>query len=165
MEPHGLTACNSLLSGCTTRSPKNLQLIQNAAARLLTGTRRRDHISPVPASWHWIPVKTCIGELCSCRSRLLKGFDDTLSPSLSLPCSFHTSPTLQPASWLSSHVFIPRDCTAYYHIVFYCALYKWHLSHIHPSHGDWSLLSGSSWGFFFFFFVEGFQRFSLPSSV
>lgn len=33
-----------------------LQLVQNAAARLLTGTRRRDHISPVLASLHWLPV-------------------------------------------------------------------------------------------------------------
>ena len=34
-----------------------LQSIQNAAARLLTGTRRRDHISPVLSRLHWLPVK------------------------------------------------------------------------------------------------------------
>jgi len=34
-----------------------LQLIQNAAARVLTGTRKRDHISPVLASLYWLPVK------------------------------------------------------------------------------------------------------------
>ena len=33
------------------------QSIQNAAARLLTGTRRRDHISPVLSRLHWLPVK------------------------------------------------------------------------------------------------------------
>ncbi len=34
-----------------------LQLVQNAAARLLTGTRKREHISPVLISLHWLPVK------------------------------------------------------------------------------------------------------------
>ena len=36
---------------------RRLQSIQNAAARLLTGTRRRDHISPVLSRLHWLPVK------------------------------------------------------------------------------------------------------------
>ncbi len=55
-----LDCCNSLLSGCTKKSLKTLQLIQNAAARVLTGTRKRDHISPVLASLHWLPVKSRI---------------------------------------------------------------------------------------------------------
>src|SRR4029434_10878882 len=33
-----------------------LQLIQNSAARLLTRTKRREHISPVVAALHWLPV-------------------------------------------------------------------------------------------------------------
>ena len=36
---------------------KRLQSVQNAAARLLSGARRRDHITPVLRSLHWLPVQ------------------------------------------------------------------------------------------------------------
>ena len=36
---------------------KSLQLIQKAAARVLMRTSRKDHIAPVLASRHWLPVK------------------------------------------------------------------------------------------------------------
>ena len=55
-----LDYCNSLLSGCSNGSLKSLQLVQNAAARVLTRTRKRDHISPILASLHWLPVKSRI---------------------------------------------------------------------------------------------------------
>ena len=40
-----LDYCNALLYGITDNLFRRLQSIQNAAARLLTGTRRRDHIT------------------------------------------------------------------------------------------------------------------------
>uniref|UniRef100_A0A674MAK8 Reverse transcriptase domain-containing protein n=1 Tax=Takifugu rubripes TaxID=31033 RepID=A0A674MAK8_TAKRU len=49
--------CNSLLSGCPNNSLRSLQLIQNYAARVLTGMDKRDHITPIMASLHWLPVK------------------------------------------------------------------------------------------------------------
>jgi len=48
---------NALLYGITDNLFRCLQSIQNAVARLLTGTRRRDHISPVLSRLHWLPVK------------------------------------------------------------------------------------------------------------
>ena len=35
---------------------KQLQTIQNAAARVLTRTKRNEHITPTPRSLHWLPV-------------------------------------------------------------------------------------------------------------
>ena len=55
-----LDYCNSLFAGCPKSSIKSLQLVQNAAARLLTGTRRREHITPVLESLHWLPVESRI---------------------------------------------------------------------------------------------------------
>ena len=43
--------------GCPKNSLNSLQLIHNAAARILMRTNRRDHVSPVLASLHWLPVE------------------------------------------------------------------------------------------------------------
>ncbi|XP_064197248.1 uncharacterized protein LOC135257969 [Anguilla rostrata] len=48
---------NSILHAITTKVLNKLQYIQNTAARLLTSTRSRDHISPVLQDLHWLPVK------------------------------------------------------------------------------------------------------------
>uniref|UniRef100_A0A8C6MIC4 Integrase catalytic domain-containing protein n=1 Tax=Nothobranchius furzeri TaxID=105023 RepID=A0A8C6MIC4_NOTFU len=52
-----LDYCNSLLSGSPQNVVKSPQLVQNAAARVLMRIKKRDHISPVLASLHWLPVK------------------------------------------------------------------------------------------------------------
>jgi len=51
-----LDYCNALYIGVSQASLSRLQLVQNAAARLLTRTGRREHITPVLASLHWLPV-------------------------------------------------------------------------------------------------------------
>ncbi len=52
-----LDYCNSLYVGLDQSSLQRLQLVQNAAARLLTGTKKYEHITPVLASLHWLPVR------------------------------------------------------------------------------------------------------------
>ena len=51
-----LDYCNALYLGASQSSLARLQLIQYAAAHLLTGTRKREHITPILASLHWLPV-------------------------------------------------------------------------------------------------------------
>jgi len=52
-----LDYCNSLLYDITDTQLQRLQSVQNAAARLVTGTRRSEHITPVLRSLHWLPVR------------------------------------------------------------------------------------------------------------
>lgn len=52
-----LDYANALLYGVPSSSVVRLQLVQNAAARFLMGTERRQHITPVLANLHWLPVR------------------------------------------------------------------------------------------------------------
>uniref|UniRef100_A0A3P9J789 Reverse transcriptase domain-containing protein n=1 Tax=Oryzias latipes TaxID=8090 RepID=A0A3P9J789_ORYLA len=52
-----LDYCKSLFT-CFNKSVLNrLQLVQNTAARLLTGSDKRAHITPILSSLHWLPIK------------------------------------------------------------------------------------------------------------
>ena len=48
---------NALLFGLPEMQLHTLQMIQNSAARLVTGTHGRDHITPVLFKLHWLPVR------------------------------------------------------------------------------------------------------------
>ena len=52
-----LDYCNSLLAGVAYVYLRRLQSVQNAAARLVSGARRHDHITPVLVGLHWLPVR------------------------------------------------------------------------------------------------------------
>ena len=49
--------CNSVLVGLPNNVLCKLQSVLNAAARLVSGTRKFDHISPILKDLHWLPVK------------------------------------------------------------------------------------------------------------
>ena len=48
---------NSLLAGTLKKQTRRLQLVQNAAARLIKGLRKRDHITPALYELHWLPIE------------------------------------------------------------------------------------------------------------
>ncbi|KAI2651661.1 RNA-directed DNA polymerase from mobile element jockey [Labeo rohita] len=52
-----LDYCNALLGGCPASSINKLQIVQNAAARVLTRSRKYDHITPILKSLHWLPIR------------------------------------------------------------------------------------------------------------
>jgi len=52
-----LDYCNSLLYGVADRLMRRLQSVQNAAAQLVTGARRCDHITPIQWQLYWLPVR------------------------------------------------------------------------------------------------------------
>ena len=52
-----LDYCNSVLAGLADVHLRSLQSLQNAAARLVSGARRHDHIKPILVTLHWLPVR------------------------------------------------------------------------------------------------------------
>ena len=52
-----LDSCNSLLYGLPQHLISRLQSIQNTAARVVTCTRKFDHITPVLKQLHWLPFR------------------------------------------------------------------------------------------------------------
>ena len=52
-----LDSCNSLFAGVSSQLLQRLQVVQNATARLVTGARRSEHMTPVLRNFHWLPVR------------------------------------------------------------------------------------------------------------
>ncbi len=52
-----LDYCNALLGGCPAYSINKLHIVQNAAAKVLTTSRKYDHIIPILQCLHWLSIK------------------------------------------------------------------------------------------------------------
>ena len=52
-----LDYCNSISYGCPSYKIQKLQSVQNAAARLITHSKKYDHITPILKELHWLPVE------------------------------------------------------------------------------------------------------------
>jgi len=52
-----LDYCNSLYVGMSDTNFAKLQRVQNSLARIITSTRKHDHIFPVLNRLHWLPVR------------------------------------------------------------------------------------------------------------
>ncbi len=100
-----LDYCNALLGGCSARLINKLQMVQNAAARVLTRTRKYDHISPVLSTLHWLPIKHRIDfKILLINYKALNGLAlQYLSELLS-----HYSPPRPLRCQNSGHLIIPR---------------------------------------------------------
>ena len=55
-----LDYANSLLAGLPKKKLNLLQRVQNMAARVVTNSRKSDHITPLLSTLHWLPVKARI---------------------------------------------------------------------------------------------------------
>ena len=51
-----LDNCNSLLYGLPKFLIDRLPNVQNCAARLVTGSKKYDHITPLMKQLHWLPI-------------------------------------------------------------------------------------------------------------
>ena len=51
-----LDYCNSLIYGLPNYQVKKLQHVQNAAARLISLSRKHEHITPILLNLHWLPI-------------------------------------------------------------------------------------------------------------
>lgn len=69
-----LDYCNSLLHGISKSLSDKLQRVLNTAARIVTRTKLRNHITPVLKSLHWLPiVQRCSFKIALLTFKILHG--------------------------------------------------------------------------------------------
>ncbi len=100
-----LNYCNALLGGCSEHLINKLQMVQNAAAKVITRTRMYDHIRPVLSTLHWLTIKHRIDfKILLITYKALNG----LAPQYLSELLSHYSPPCPLCSQNSGHLIIPR---------------------------------------------------------
>ena len=100
-----LDYCNYLLSGLPSSSLRNLQLVQNFAARLILNRGKFCHITPLLYELHWLPID------CRIKYKILlliyKSLHE-LAPSYLCDLLHHYEPSRSLRSANSNNLIIPR---------------------------------------------------------
>jgi hypothetical protein len=87
-----LDYANSVMYGTSTANTTKLQRVQNTFTRVVTNTRRAEHIHPVLASLHWLPIKYRIDYKVATLAYKIRS---TGSPAYLLPSVSDYMPTRQ----------------------------------------------------------------------
>ena len=99
---------NASLYGLPDIAIKRLQRIQNSAARVLSGTRRFDSISPVLKRLHWLPIRQRVAfKILLITHKVLNDTGPTYLKDLLRPR--HTRELRD-----TNHLYVPRSSTKSY---------------------------------------------------
>ncbi len=135
-----LDYCNALLSGLPSNTIKPLQMIQNAAARLVFNEPKRAHVTPLFVSLHWLPVaariqfktlmlayRTTTGSAPAYFHSLLRIYIPSRSPAYFHSLMIIYIPSRSPAYFHSLlRIYIPSRSPAYFHslMIIYISIQK-----------------------------------------
>ena len=105
-----LDYCNSLLYGIADGQLQRLQSLQNAAARLVSGSRRSEHITPILKSLHCLPVRQRVTfKLATLVHKCLNG----RAPAYTSLTTVIWSPVVKQDRFYTASLDVPRTSTSF----------------------------------------------------